>query len=529
MDISSDKCENKRMTENNSGMYPIIIVDDETTIRKGMVKCIDWNSIGFAIATEASDGLEAVRLVEELHPTVVLTDIRMENMDGMELIEWLYDKHPEIKVILVSGYSELEYYKKALQCKIFDYLLKPTRIETIKDVFHKLKTILDEEKAKEALLSSMQDRLDSSIPLARTRLLSELASGMTPMNIAESLNKLGLLIPQGPYRLAAFSPERSIESYAESIEKLEDYYKKPFVAVDGTIISFCPGTEINMQKDELLAIAEKLKNITNIEFAIAVSSAGEGGESIGRCLNEAVIATNEYLFSTERPEVINYDDIAASWAHPENIYEYDVSGIVSAVENGEKGEIERSVNKLIDALKDNPVPYGYLSCLMSRIYYGVSRRAWKIHAEIPRYQEFKRKFDAEHSLDTKTEILMDMLLSASMAITQGGAGGRLSLAREIDRIIEEGYMQNAMSLTYIAEHTGKSEAYISNLYKTERDQNILERITDLRMKKAREELSGTDMKIYEIARSIGYIDASYFCKLFRKHEGVSPAEYRRTH
>ena len=104
-------------------MYKLIIVDDEEEVRKGMFYEIDWNALGFDGVAQAENGIEAIALIEQYQPQVILTDIRMEKMDGMELIDHVKISYPEIEIVLVSGYSDIEYYQKALEIKIFGYLL----------------------------------------------------------------------------------------------------------------------------------------------------------------------------------------------------------------------------------------------------------------------------------------------------------------------------------------------------------------------------------------------------------------------
>lgn len=130
-------------------MYRLIIVDDEWEALKGMRDTLPWEQWGFEVAGAASSGEEAWLLIETITPDVLLTDIRMDEMSGIQLIDRVHQKYPEIRSVIISGYSDIEYYRKALEYKVFDYILKPSREEDFSKIFGNLRTILDQERSKE--------------------------------------------------------------------------------------------------------------------------------------------------------------------------------------------------------------------------------------------------------------------------------------------------------------------------------------------------------------------------------------------
>ena len=129
-------------------MYRLIVVDDEEIIRGGLCQCVDWASLGFEVAADFEDGSEALEYLSEHSCDVVMTDIMMSRVNGLELARQIHEEHPEIKVLLLSGYQEFEYAKQAMQYGVSDYLLKPFRSAEIRTVFENLRRQLDEERAK---------------------------------------------------------------------------------------------------------------------------------------------------------------------------------------------------------------------------------------------------------------------------------------------------------------------------------------------------------------------------------------------
>ena len=158
-------------------MYQLLIVDDEEDIRRGMARGIPWNEWGFEVAGQAENGEEAVRIIGEKHPDVVLSDIRMPKMDGIELMQYLHENNPEIKIIILSGYNDVEYLNMAIRNQVTEYLLKPTDIDEFETLFHRLKEKLDEEGIRRRELESLKVSAMQNKELSYARVLSNLLDG----------------------------------------------------------------------------------------------------------------------------------------------------------------------------------------------------------------------------------------------------------------------------------------------------------------------------------------------------------------
>jgi YesN/AraC family two-component response regulator len=134
-------------------MYRILIVDDEEIIRQGLTQIIDWTEIGFEVAGTARSGSSAVEFIHNESVDVVILDIKMPKMSGLEVSRYLYEHFPAIKIVILSGYAEFEYAQKTINYNVFSYLLKPSRKEVIQELFLKLKSIMDNERMESNLQS----------------------------------------------------------------------------------------------------------------------------------------------------------------------------------------------------------------------------------------------------------------------------------------------------------------------------------------------------------------------------------------
>ena len=126
-------------------LYRIILADDEEEVRKSIIKKIDWQAAGFEVVGDAENGREALEKIEALEPDVVMTDIRMPYMDGLELIERIRRKYPSMKVLIFSGFDDFEYAKQAIKLNVTEYILKPVNVEELTGILKRVKANLDEE------------------------------------------------------------------------------------------------------------------------------------------------------------------------------------------------------------------------------------------------------------------------------------------------------------------------------------------------------------------------------------------------
>ena len=135
-------------------MFQLFIVDDEPLLREGLRVSIPWEEFGFSVAGEEDNGAEALRRIEELHPDVLITDIRMGGMDGLDLIRHVKKKNPGIQIIILTAYNEFSYAKVAIDNDVFAYISKPAMNEEIISVFCRLRTRLEQERKLQGRLHS---------------------------------------------------------------------------------------------------------------------------------------------------------------------------------------------------------------------------------------------------------------------------------------------------------------------------------------------------------------------------------------
>ena len=163
-------------------MYSVLMVDDEEDVVRAMQKKIDWESIGFRIMGYAHNGIEALDLAEQEAPDVVLTDIKMPYMDGLELAHNLKIMYPAVRILIFSGFDEFEYAKEAIRLEVEEYILKPVDADELRRIFTKIKESLDREMDEKRNVQKLRDYYMESLPLLQENFYSSLVEG----NVSEA-------------------------------------------------------------------------------------------------------------------------------------------------------------------------------------------------------------------------------------------------------------------------------------------------------------------------------------------------------
>ena len=175
-------------------MYKTVIIDDEPIIRKGIKSVLNWEQLGCTICGEASDGQQGVQLIERLRPDIIITDIKMPQMDGLTMVRSIRQVVPNSRIIILTGYRDFDYAYQAIKLEAFDFILKPTRIEQLYDVVRRAVQSLKEQSSADSETERIRQLYEKNLPVIRERYLYNLLTGVTGEMIPEEGRQLGLTI-----------------------------------------------------------------------------------------------------------------------------------------------------------------------------------------------------------------------------------------------------------------------------------------------------------------------------------------------
>ncbi|MDD6483387.1 MAG: response regulator [Clostridiales bacterium] len=521
-------------------MYKIIIVDDEKSIRSGMSK-LPWESWGFRVCGTAKDGLEALELIAEDKPDVVLSDIRMPNMDGVELMKYLNQNYPEIKIIILSGYSDFEYLNYSIKNRVVEYLLKPTDIDEFETLFKRLKETLDAERKRDTEYENSRNYyLDS--------LLLDLLLGYTGQESDRGydiLDESGITVDDcyvvllymewSPKFRDGFYLTKTKKLLADSANKMSSGLNLRFFIgyqekITG-IVSSREGFDVGELRAYLEKVLAYLYESTGIEVYACVSSHCTDRRMLPQCAQQTIITAHRRAFSPN-DKIGFYTPVKAEGPFFKNVsfnYELLISCIASGKKEQELAEIERVFNEL-EAAPEGAYVYAENLCL--ELLFFLSRKSMEHNIDFEEiledlgfsYDDLRRMV----GLRSLKRVIEDVVTSLTdcFSINAVPSDKNSSLAYKIKEYVDEEYLCNHISLEYVSDKVEKSSAYISRLFKEEFGCNFSEYVTNKRLEKSKELLKDESLKIYEIARKTGYADVSNFIKVFKKKYGISPGDYR---
>ncbi len=510
-------------------MYKVLLIDDEPIIRKGLKNIINWQEYGCEVCGEAADGKEGIEKVESLQPDIVFTDIRMPEIDGLEMIRILTEQPRVMKIIILTGFTDFEYVKEALVLGAFDYLVKPTKLEEIKKVTSRAVKELDmiihtEERAK-----ALKQSFNRYLPKLREKLLYEVMLGITTdsAEIERRTKDLGLEIDQFYLVLVNSHPNdseknKSVAQYGilhTFEDMLSDEYVVYSIAVDYCNSAFMITFSEDEMEDRIFTRCHELQQMMmsglNMSVSLAVSESGQGIEDLLMCYSQCCRAM-DYGMLTGSGSFMLFSDIADVVPSRMNIRLQGIGQlIIEGIACGSASATQEHINALRAEIKKQEVidatVMGILTSIAADIKQQLSGEQYQTHEDMTHEQILD---DIKRYADKAIEISMH----------NSRENMRLVMKKAIE-FLEENY-QRQITLAEVAGAVFVSPYYISRMFKRETGQTMTEYLNDMRIKNACTLLENVAYKVYQIGEMVGIPDAHYFSRLFKNSTGLTPSEYR---
>ncbi|MCM3629468.1 response regulator [Paenibacillus glycanilyticus] len=544
-------------------MYKLLVVDDETTVRTGLQSYFNWSSFGIEILGEADDGDVAFEMIEREAPDLVLTDVRMPNMDGITLARLINEHYPHVKIIFVSGHDDADYLKSAMKVSAVDYIFKPVNLEELSAVLKRVVSDLDEQRAEQQRKEELQVRLKEGMPVLREKfLLSLINGGLQNRDIQERVQFLELSLPEeSSYwvidiavddltELISVRSERDRQLLWYSIlnicQELIDSHMGGYVFEHHTgeyagILRMSMDSEgLGDAAEQLLELAgrirDNLERWLKIGVTIGISDGVTGLGSLSHCFKQAREAVNHKWYLGKN-RVITMDSLE----HPEQgsgcssryefIYNEELTSALKAADTGKLQEVLGSIFADLNRNRPDGLKYGRNVCM--QIFLAAGQLLLELNMQSDELEAAEAAV-WESLLDRETlgemkHILEAYLLAACERIGEKRTGKVANLVERVRAIIERDYADGSLTVTDIGREVFLTPTYVSLLFKQESGQTVGEYMTQVRVEKAKEMLRDPQYKFYDICYAIGYTDPSYFTKLFKKMTGVTPSVYREKH
>ncbi|WP_410514222.1 response regulator [Paenibacillus sp. BR2-3] len=515
-------------------MYKLFIADDEQLVVETLSAMIDWNASGVRIVGTANNGKQALERILQSDPDVVLTDIRMPGLNGLELIRALKEKGRKAECIIVSGYSEFEYAKEAIELEAVDYLIKPAELEEVaKTVSRAIERL--ERKADQ---TGNRPELRNAKALDRAVFTDLIVHGKRP-----SFDQT----PYEPYdQFAAILIGSSATLWLERMKNngVTDALLS-FLANRGIVVDLL----YEQQKIILLCMAtlEECAPLTEILMAAAATFSNDGSSDdislsfgIGPVVTDIMHAHISFLAADKACQMGLFFGVPVmdgnSWPEIIRVSERllsDWSDQIQSFVRYEQTEFEEILNRwtewgtgrLITPVTLKKAGTQWVNRLLDLIEQDYGIKIESVIGDRTRLIDGILEAPDWASLQKQCQ---DCAQGVQFYLNVTKTTLKEKVVQEIKAYLESHYHEN-IGLDQLAERFDLNSSYVSNLYSKSTGQTILEYVTLLRIQKAKQMLRETSFKISKISQNVGYDNQRYFCQVFKKHVGVSPGHYREEH
>jgi two-component system, response regulator YesN len=503
-------------------MYKLLLIDDKLNVVEGIRRFGNWAERGVEVVGVAANGQDALRLVVETRPDVALTDINMPLLDGLGFIEEALKIAPALKIIVLSGYDQFDYARRALQLGVLDYLLKPVKIDQIVAAVEKACLKLDSERQSSTELDVLRRRQRLGERRQEILALLQNAPGwserllqLSPAELAE----MGLQINPSGYRIAVFQP--ATDGYRTADALLELMGETGFVLPDANGKTGV----IMVSGDRTEPVLQKLQELQPDAF-IAVS---------GLCqpLNDLTVAYAQALNALSRGFFVDEsEDGQLVWAEKlppapsqTNYPSRLEREILVSVKAGAESQTGQLAHGFYEALAKTTRDAGYCRAASLELLAVAVRTLHEAGVEVEPAVNYAARIEACQKLSELRELITHVLMGYAQQVSEQHGGKHKTPVERATEFIRAN-LHREISLDDVASHLSFTSGYLAHIFKKATGQTVVEYIYRLKMERAAELLCDPDAKIASIAGALGYGDRRYFSELFRRHFNCTPSQYR---
>lgn len=552
--------------------YKVVLVDDEEDVRTSIERKVDWESLGFELVGSASNGEEALELVEQVPVDVVMTDIKMPFMDGLELSAKVKENYKNTKVVLYSGFDDFEFAREAIHLEVEEYLLKPIGAKDLENVFSRIKENLDREFDERRNLENLSKYYQQSLPMMREHLLAGILDGKIPEMQAEALLQSYGMEFQSPFYSVGVLTGEGHAAGGTDVEYAE-YTTESKMSEKGTEL---PGDAIrirqmlmlslmNLTKDYLdknlksyvfmylgqvvvIALLHEEKDVHDFVYHMnQVCKMGSHMLDMHVCagvgnaypqINQIAIsyegACNAFdyrIFGDEGGHAFYINDVEPesreiTWQEP-----LGIANVIHEIKFGTEEEVNHSIEAFVHGLK------GENSTTIQQYQLSLMEMVTELLKLMRSYQMdmaevFGKDFDlyqkvgAFGSLSELEDWLKDKCSRICDMIRRMRTNTTNVMTDKAKAYIEEHYGESDLSVEQLCSYLNVSATYFSVMFKKKVGMSFVAYLTKVRLDHALELLNNTEDKSYIIAEKVGYPEANYFSYVFKKKYGISPSKYR---
>ncbi|HWP52379.1 MAG TPA: response regulator [Clostridia bacterium] len=526
-------------------MLQVVIADDEIRVCRLVQMLVDWNTLDMELAGIASNGLEALALMECVKPDILITDIRMPGCDGLELIERARQIAPELEIVIISGYAQFEYAQSAIHYGVGDYLLKPIKQDALNATMKKLAERCLNRVASIDAIENLRQNSQKGHDLLRGRLIEDLLQGRLEAPTDEQLrSEYGFSAGTGLFQVYILKMDytsgavenASLSALQNKVAQVIEPALKPLYTAG--LLQFYRSTGygvLHFEPQQKNAVRRILRDCLNqlvaqqfffgsVEFSLAIGKAAKSSLELPQSMRSARLAicerlvegTGRLLESAPAPSALRVRQVLDQYSH----------GMEQAVDALSADIADKVVDELRHAAAQVPDVRGYE--LLELVQ--AAGRIFAVRLHLNDEADSVKRFEEHCELSGSVERLFDCLrrfqrgqLELLWKQQENESTRPIRVAKQY---IQQHYNE-PISLEDVCAATGFSVSYFSTLFKKETGEGFVKYLAKIRIEKAKALLQDTNLPIAEVCGRVGYNDLKHFTGIFKKVTSLNPGQYRK--
>ena len=532
-------------------MFKVLLVDDEEEVRKGIRDRIDWTGFGLEVVGEAENGREALEFFDETIPDIVITDINMPFMDGLELTEKIRAGFPNVKIIILTGFDDFKFAQTAIKFGVSDYILKPVLPADINKLLDNLSKQLMSETVDREDVEKLKKYYEESLPVIKENYLMSLVLGKTSMEDTELIRESDVRL-EGNWFSASICKidSETVKNTSASDLKIKRFTVfnivneeldrhgrgSAFMFDDGIIIilpSVCNEREAarNRMLGKLDDIRASVERFTDHTVSIGMGRIVDDINDTRQSYLSAVTA-RKYKTILSGNKVIFVEDLEPGLQNYFHLDEAKEEELVTGIRFGNHDKIDEAVNHLFNEIEDKSISMKDYQLYFMEITSSVMKlaRLFEIASPeiIPEGSGLLMEFEKFNSISQARDWIRQLSINLMDAISRKRRDSTQVLYERAMHYLNENYGDQDLNVNKLASHLFISPSYMNLIFKKQSGTTFLKTLTSIRLEKAKLMLLDSNNKIADVAAKVGYPDISYFSYFFKKKTGTSPREYKKT-
>lgn len=535
-------------------MLKVMIVDDEFYFREALKISLPWKELGFDICGEAKNGKDALEKVGDLKPDIIIVDINMPIMDGLEFVQNIREKGINSKIIILTGHSEFNYARQAVQLGVHNYILKPVNEEELTQSLLEMKKLIEAETSIKIEFDMLKQQVNDSLPLLKDKFLNDLIQGNIIRyddDLIKKMEYLNINIHSKYYRTIIIEID-----YDESLEwNNEDRQLWKFAVsnIASEILSGNLTFDICYDKDDRICIItgseeggnehdfdqlleHKLDSIReavckHFSFTVTIGIGNVKNRlfEVAASYKESMVALKNKL-TLGKNKIITYGSVSDLEIKVSLFTAEYRNQLLINMRTGEDNEVRSLISQIFGEIRRQNVRHEILSvfciemvsaCLEFMAETGLGFKDVLHDSQLNIIEQIQLK----RSINEIESWVQEIFLNTLEAFKRNRSSKTSRLIDKVKKYIEENYHNSEMGIDEIAKHLYINYAYLCSIFKRDTGVTINEYLTEFRINKAKKLFDDGNVTVLDVAGRVGYADANYFGKCFKKYYGLAPSKY----